>query len=439
MKIAIASSGLGHVARGIETWACDTAVALKEVKRETLDVRCKTLDGKRSDLDDAIEVTLFSAALLPPLTSHTSRLTIRVIPCLKRSDSLVKLLTRIMPGFTWRWGLKSGYGLEQFSFWLRLWPILRRGRYDILHVQDPLLAYWCQQFRHCGLVKTKVILGHGTEEPVAFLRKFPYVQHLAPWHLEQARNQCQVQETALWAALPNFVDCEVFRPVRDLAEKQQIRKLLGIPLDAFVVLSVAALKCGHKRVDYVIREFKAQARDDWYLVLAGARTEETEALQSLAAGDSRIRLMPDTARAMMPDLLRAADVMILGSLFEMMPIAVLEALASGLPCLVHQHPVLEWMIGAEENALEVRRETLDEERIAPHVSRLTSHISPLPGGLSLDMSRPGALAQALAGLTPGWIAEHGRQARERALAMFSKETVIRQYVEYYQAIMKDKV
>jgi glycosyltransferase involved in cell wall biosynthesis len=97
------------------------------------------------------------------------------------------------------------------------------------------------------------------------------------------------------------------------------------------------------------------------------------------------------------------------------------------------------MIGAEENALEVRRETLDEERIAPHVSRLTSHISPLPGGLSLDMSRPGALAQALAGLTPGWIAEHGRQARERALAMFSKETVIRQYVEYYQAIMKDKV
>jgi glycosyltransferase involved in cell wall biosynthesis len=55
------------------------------------------------------------------------------------------------------------------------------------------------------------------------------------------------------------------------------------------------------------------------------------------------------------------------------------------------------------------------------------------------MSRPGALAQALAGLTPGWIAEHGRQARERALAMFSKETVIRQYVEYYQAIMKDKV
>ena len=28
MRIAIASSGLGHVARGIETWALDTAAAL---------------------------------------------------------------------------------------------------------------------------------------------------------------------------------------------------------------------------------------------------------------------------------------------------------------------------------------------------------------------------------------------------------------------------
>jgi len=32
MKIAIASSGLGHVARGIETWACDTAVALARAR-----------------------------------------------------------------------------------------------------------------------------------------------------------------------------------------------------------------------------------------------------------------------------------------------------------------------------------------------------------------------------------------------------------------------
>jgi glycosyltransferase involved in cell wall biosynthesis len=56
--------------------------------------------------------------------------------------------------------------------------------------------------------------------------------------------------------------------------------------------------------------------------------------------------------------------------------------------------------------------------------------------MSLDMSRPGALAQALAGLTPGWIAEHGHQARARALKMFSQEAVIAQYVAYYKQIVR---
>ena len=38
-----------------------------------------------------------------------------------------------------------------------------------------------------GLVRTKTILAHGTEEPAAFLKKITYLQHLAPWHLEECR------------------------------------------------------------------------------------------------------------------------------------------------------------------------------------------------------------------------------------------------------------
>ncbi len=82
--------------------------------------------------------------------------------------------------------MKSTYGWEQFTFWMLLWPKLRRGKFDILHVQDPMVANWCRLFRKWGLVKTKEILAHGTEEPVEFLEKFEYVQHLAPWHLSEA-------------------------------------------------------------------------------------------------------------------------------------------------------------------------------------------------------------------------------------------------------------
>ena len=180
MKIAIASSGLGHIARGIETWACDTAVA---VSQWAVDSGRLTEDAPPPT---ALSVTLFAAAPLPHLTSPASRLTVRVIPCLKRGDRLVRLVTRIAPSWTWRWGWKSGYDIEQRSFWRKLHPILRDEQFDILHVQDPLLADLCRRYREAGKLKTREILAHGTEETAVFLSKFPYVQHLAPWHLHEA-------------------------------------------------------------------------------------------------------------------------------------------------------------------------------------------------------------------------------------------------------------
>ena len=126
-----------------------------------------------------------SSTLRPLRLGVKHSLPVRVLPCLKRGDRLTRFIVRCAPGFTWRWGWKSGYELEQRSFWRLLWPILRDEGFDILHVQDPLLADLCRRYRSAGKLKTKEILAHGTEESVAFLAKFDYVQHLAPWHLEQ--------------------------------------------------------------------------------------------------------------------------------------------------------------------------------------------------------------------------------------------------------------
>jgi hypothetical protein len=239
MKIAIASSGLGHVARGIETWARDTALALAEAPGAPVGGGPFALSSQGADAVHcpripapcALDVTLFCAA--PPaigkqaLTTNgtaeagkaggalgagrSSRdaavhvqddreaecdrpearplcpfLRVRVLPCLKRGDRLTRWIVKWAPGFTWRWGWKSPYDLEQRSFWRRLYPILRGEGYDILHVQDPLLADLCRRYREAGKLMTKEILAHGTEESPEFLARFPYVQHLAPWHLEQA-------------------------------------------------------------------------------------------------------------------------------------------------------------------------------------------------------------------------------------------------------------
>ena len=242
-RIAIASTGLGHVSRGIETWALDTAQAL-----HARGVNVSLLGAWR----DAI----------PQLAGGVDCVS---VDCLRRDDPTNAKWLRRLPRFIWRFGITGAYGLEQWTFWWRLWPVLRAGKYTILHVQDPMLALWCRRFRKMGLVHTKEILAHGTEESVSFLKPFDYLQHLAPWHLEETAKRLALSSPPRgWCALPNFVDVDAFAPVSCDSERQQqraaLRAQLGIPQDSLVFVCVAAVKVFHKRIDFLIQEFGALLR-----------------------------------------------------------------------------------------------------------------------------------------------------------------------------------
>ncbi|MDI6774061.1 MAG: glycosyltransferase family 4 protein [Verrucomicrobiota bacterium] len=454
--------------------------------------------------------------------------------CFKRDGRFARALARVTPGFAWRWGLKSAYGWEQFSFWWRLWPRLRRGGFDILHAQDPMLAYWCRKFRRLGLVRTREILAHGTEEPAEFIGRLEFVQHLAPWHLEQARrpegsgfrvrgsdrkgrdveggrdvrgfishvptstSHTLPSTPTLWFSIPNFVDVERFKP--DPEARLAVRSELGISDDAFVAIAVGALKRNHKRVDWLIGEFaafaaaereseqssivsgrvsgvrcqvsggeevgggrrrrmesgrrreeseqqivenakKAVASSTFHLppstptlLLVGASTPETAGLADEArekAGE-RIVLLWDRPREAMPGLLAAADVFVHAALFEMMPIAFLEAAACGLPLISRGHPVMRWIMRSEAGNWKLEMGNGEENPRA---------LERLPGGWVVDMTRPGALAGALEQLRkePALLKEAGRMARQRAAQVFSKEAVVGRYISMYEAVMGEKI
>jgi glycosyltransferase involved in cell wall biosynthesis len=389
LKIAVASSGLGHVSRGIEAWANDLAEALHA----------------RGE-----QVTLCKGG------GMAERPYEKVITCWQRESPKTKRVLKALPRrFSWRLGLGSTYDIEQTTFTWNLIRHLRRTRADILHVQDPHVALLVQRARQCRLVRTRTILAHGTEEPFAFQKKITYLQHLAPWHLEEARQAGFWKPT--WTAIPNFIDTERYSP-RDVGRignpsyDDGLRAELDIPGDALVILSVAAIKREHKRIDYLIQE-TARLRTEHpdlpvWLIVAGGWETETEEL--IAEGQrllgDRVRFLVRFPRARMAELYRAANVFTICSLKEMMPIALLEATASGLPCVVNRHPVMEWMIG--------------------------------PGGRLIDMSQPGILATTLA-KTLGNPEERqalGAAAREHCLDNFAREPVLNQILKYYEQVTR---
>ena len=190
-----------------------------------------------------------------------------------------------------------------------------------------------------------------------------------------------------------------------------MRRELHIPTDAIVVLSAAAIKRSHKRIDYLLREFAAlrSRRPDLpvWLIVAGGWERETDELvkwgQELLG--ERVRFLVRFPRERMADLYRTADVFTLASLKEMIGIVLLEAAASGLPCVVHRHPVLEWVVG--------------------------------PGGAAIDMTADGALAAELERLAceAKLRGELGRRAREHCIANFSCDRVVDQILTYYDFVM----
>lgn len=379
LRIAIASSGLGHVRRGIEAWASDLAGALRRAGQE---------------------VTLFQGAGTPEAGST------EVLRCARRFHPVTTRLVSVMRRFGgWRWGFGSGYQVEQTTFVSSLWPRVRRD-FDILHVQDPWIGLLLDQLHRRGLSRPRVILAHGTEEPPTTLSRYSTLQHLAPcylddWEAERPRGQAVF-------AVPNFVDTELFRP----GDRATARAEWGLPQDHLLVLCVAAIKRHHKRIDSLIDEFALFAETcptPCTLVVAGGREDETEAVvaEGRARLGDRVRFLEQVPRSRIHTLYQAADLFALASLHEMMPIAVLEALASGLPVACNGTPTLRWMTGSAAN---------------PN-----------------DISQRGALAQQLAELQhPQVRATRSRCARAHAESTFSEPVVIRQILEMYAQVARSK-
>lgn len=144
--------------------------------------------------------------------------------------------------------------------------------------------------------------------------------------------------------IPNGVDLTRFRPARNTSERLGIRQHLGIDVHSQVILSIGAIH-PRKGTDLLLEAWVSLASrfPNLHLYLAGMRHDLNapelahfrERLGSLVCksnASDRVHFIGYTEDV--ENYLKASDLLVFPSHREGMPNAVLEAMASGLPCVL---------------------------------------------------------------------------------------------------------
>jgi glycosyltransferase involved in cell wall biosynthesis len=113
------------------------------------------------------------------------------------------------------------------------------------------------------------------------------------------------------------------------ASRTALREALGLPTDAVAALLVATLRPEKRAKDFVTAVSAARRTNPDIIGMVCGDGPERAAVDAAAAGERGIRVLGH--RDDVSALMKAADIFVLASEHEAVPMAILEAMASGLP------------------------------------------------------------------------------------------------------------
>ena len=221
--------------------------------------------------------------------------------------------------------------------------------------------------------------------------------------------------------VPNGIDTTRFAPVND-AERQALRGALGLDRERPLVMFVGFFS-SDKQPDVLVDAWLRANREnglDATLVLVGATRSayfEVDAQMAdrlrdaaVAQGRGDWLICPGTTHVV-EQYLRAADLFVLPSRREGLPVALLEAMACGLPCVASRLP------GSTDTIIDDGR-----------------------NGVLVPPGDVGALAGAMTTLLgdPQRATALGTAARETILQRFSSEHVAARWLEAYDLAARSR-
>ena len=137
--------------------------------------------------------------------------------------------------------------------------------------------------------------------------------------------------------LNNAIDAGKYAFDADI--RSTVRRELGLPADALVVGHVGRFD-PQKNHRFLVEIFEKMP-EDARLLLVGDGVLRPDVEQQAAALGIRDRILFTGVRTDVDRLLQAMDVFLMPSLFEGLPVSIVEAQAAGLPCLISDKVPIE--------------------------------------------------------------------------------------------------
>ena len=278
----------------------------------------------------------------------------------------------------------SGYQNEKTRWERAKWILLLfkylnqyRKQYDILHVHvlwwgGLLIGPWAK-WKNIPALYESVLLDSDTPGgihnekfgglKIRCLKNFKAILTISQYLEEDYRKFGFSKKQTF--TLMNCVDMELFSPSNSAEKKKLLRHKLKLPQNATILVFVGSVK-ERKGVDVLIRAFigACSERSDLYMLIVGPKNKnENPSIDEDFVNDLYLLLNKNNIservsftgmiqdRQKLAEMYRASDIFVFPSNKEGLGNVVLEAMASELPVVVTQLPVLENIIRHGENGL----------------------------------------------------------------------------------------
>lgn len=226
-----------------------------------------------------------------------------------------------------------------------LGEFLAQHHYDVVHIDTDLLSRYdvAKVARKAG-VKKVIIHSHNAMRDLHGIQKIPlaaklerhligkYATDLAACSKEAAKWLFSSKDQAKVRIIHNGIDRARYTFSKE--RRQKLRASLKISDDTLVLGNIGRL-AEQKNQLFLLDIFKEVTRlTKAKLILIGSGDKEAEIRNEIAKERLTDQVILIKATDQVPDYLFAMDVFVMPSLYEGLPMTLLEAQTSGLPCVI---------------------------------------------------------------------------------------------------------